>query len=130
MEEGEQSEQRQPEDGDAAGNRLTMDLPWFLSSFLPYAFRLSLGVPGGLSSVTLCPTLLRHSLATLVHAVRIGGRMTTEHGELRKEGPYRCNLPARATRPLSSGPFATRNPAPGALLTTLPSVVGSEALRG
>lgn len=27
-----------------------------------------------------------------------GGRMTTEHGELRKEGPYRCNLPARATR--------------------------------
>ena len=37
---------------------------------------------------------------------------------------------ARATRPLSSGPFATRNPAPGALLTTLPSVVGSEALRG
>lgn len=25
--------------------------------------------------------------------------MTTEHGELRKEGPYRCNLPARATRP-------------------------------
>lgn len=75
-----------------------MDLPWFLSSFLPYAFRLSLGVPGGLSSVTLCPTLLRHSLATLVHAVRIGGRMTTEHGELRKEGPYRCNLPARATR--------------------------------
>lgn len=24
--------------------------------------------------------------------------MTTEHGELRKEGPYRCNLPARATR--------------------------------
>lgn len=35
----------------------------------------------------------RHSLATLVHAVRIGGRMTTEHGELRKEGPYRCNAP-------------------------------------
>lgn len=24
--------------------------------------------------------------------------MTTEPGELRKEGPYRCNLPARATR--------------------------------